>query len=218
MFMAIRAEYAKVSICISIGVYHIERYRFQRRSPTTIAGCSSHSFGAVSNVLPDNERIYRSNISVIRPQNTHLATTCGGIDDTMVFWDGLLAESFITANERVLNETFTTKEVGRIKSALTQQSGDPQSPVLSSRVDADADSSSTGSSDDIGLLDAGEIRPRNIAVQLNEDLDELEEAVRQSYVRPVTGGKVISGLTKVEVSVNCLNAHITLVFSGCVVF
>lgn len=89
MFMAIRSECLKVAICVTVGAYHIGMFRFQRRTPTVV-GCSSHSFGIVSNILPPEEIRYRGNTYVASPAHAPIIRTFGGIDDAMVFWEGLL--------------------------------------------------------------------------------------------------------------------------------
>lgn len=185
-FMSIRAEYAELSICVTVGAYHVGLYRFQRRSPTVV-GCSSRSFRAVSNVLPGEERQYQGNISVHRLRGSTIYDTCGGIDDSMVFWKGLLGQGLIQASERVVNEMFNPEEVTRLKAAVPPLQIAPPPPVLS-QVLEDDDGSSTGSSDDVGIIDAGEVMPGNNVVLLDEDLDILEQSVRIGSSRPVTGG------------------------------
>ncbi|VVB16761.1 unnamed protein product [Arabis nemorensis] len=152
------------------------------------------TFGAVSNVLPDDDIHHHGNSPFPNPTNFKRAKSCRGIDDTLVFWQGLLGKCYIHASESVFNEIFNSDEVAMVRVSTpavpTMVLEAPPNPI-SPDFD-DCDGSSTGSSNDIGILDGCEIMPRNNVVLLDEDLDILEESVRFNTPtpRPVTGGSI----------------------------
>lgn len=109
----------------------------------------------------------------------------------------ILGQGYVQASEKVLNEIYNSDEVAKLSAST------PANPTLiitavpttDPQLSDDCDGSSTGSSDDIGVLDGCEIMPKNKAVMIDEDLDMLEESVRfpsptPRPPRPVTGGRI----------------------------
>lgn len=146
LFMAVHVDYPEMEICVTIGSYHVERYLFQRRSGYDVGG-NSGAVGPATMEL-DSQMVDGRGVAITR--NDHPAmyqgTTCGGLDDAMAFWNGLVRDGVVVASERVLREVCTNDELMVMDMCHKSLVAGPPANVV---VLSDCEGSSTGSSSDV---------------------------------------------------------------------
>ena len=113
LFMSIRLEIPELRLLVTIGNDVVARYLFKRRDNYTVIGSST------GGVVP-KACTYRSHVPATNHSVGAWPHIEDGLPDGTAYWEGMLAQGWVSANQQYLMDLCTDEEIGVLpKNALS---------------------------------------------------------------------------------------------------